>query len=66
MKIRNVDEYRRALSRLSELEAGGQDVGSGEEKALLEGAVARYVSQENEPDASKGRPAPSDRARQGG
>lgn len=56
MKITNPDEYRRALSRISELQEQGASVQNSREFASLEAEVARYASQENEPDESKGRP----------
>ncbi len=65
MKVTNPEEYRRALSRISELEDEGRSADTSEELAALEAEVARYTSQENEPDESKARPPLSERTREG-
>lgn len=56
MKITTPEGYRQALDRASELRTGGATVDSNSELAELEGAIAAYSVQKNEPDESKGRP----------
>jgi len=56
VKIITPQAYRKALDRVSELRAGGATVDDNAELAELEGALAAYSLQEDEPDESKGKP----------
>lgn len=56
MKITTPEAYRKALNRVSELRAAGGGVDDNAELAELEGALAAYSVQGDEPDKSKGKP----------
>lgn len=55
-EIRTNDEYRRALHRMDELRAKGQEEEEHHELAELEAAVAAYDQQHGKPASTPGRP----------
>lgn len=58
MKINSLEAYRRALGQANQLRNNGATVESNSELAELEGAIAAYSLQSDEPDESKGKPTP--------
>lgn len=58
MKIECAEDYRRALERADALRSSGAIAEIDAELAEVEAAIAAYEALPDEPDRSKGRPAP--------
>jgi hypothetical protein len=56
LRIKTRDDYRQALKRVAELRGSGATAENNEELALIEGAIAAYVSIPGQPAEKKARP----------
>jgi hypothetical protein len=56
LQIRTPEGYRRALKRVAELRGSGATVETSEELAVIESAIAAYVSVPGQPAEKKARP----------
>lgn len=56
LRIKTPEDYRQALKRIAELRDSGATVENNEELAVIEGAIAAYVSIPGQPAEKKARP----------